>query len=93
MRKSFGMDHNTITELAEKEAPGCEGVNFLPYLTGTPCCEMSCPKVSCCVMLCPAARQGGEGSKGGKCWSCLAGIPCPALLLLQALEIIYLVLA
>lgn len=33
-RKSFGMDHATITELAEQEEPGCEGVNFLPYLTG-----------------------------------------------------------
>lgn len=28
------MDHATITELAEQEEPGCEGVNFLPYLTG-----------------------------------------------------------
>ena len=36
VRKSFGMDHSTITELAEQEAPGCEGVNFLPYLTGAP---------------------------------------------------------
>lgn len=34
VRKSFGMDHETITALAEKEAAGCEGVNFLPYITG-----------------------------------------------------------
>lgn len=33
-RKTFGMDHASITELAEQEEPGCEGVNFLPYLTG-----------------------------------------------------------
>lgn len=28
------MDHETITQLAEKEAAGCSGVNFLPYITG-----------------------------------------------------------
>ena len=33
-RKTFGLDHAAITELAEQEEPGCEGVNFLPYLTG-----------------------------------------------------------
>ncbi|KAK9817151.1 hypothetical protein WJX72_010395 [[Myrmecia] bisecta] len=34
VRKSFGMDHETITKLAEAEAPGCHGLNFLPYITG-----------------------------------------------------------
>ncbi|KAK9842150.1 hypothetical protein WJX84_001783 [Apatococcus fuscideae] len=33
-RRAFGMDHATITPLAEAEEPGCDGVNFLPYLTG-----------------------------------------------------------
>ena len=28
------MDHETITQLAEKEAAGSSGVNFLPYITG-----------------------------------------------------------
>ena len=28
------MDHATITPLAEAEEPGCDGVNFLPYITG-----------------------------------------------------------
>eukprot|EP00891_Asterochloris_glomerata_P002942 jgi/Astpho2/2942/Aster-01084 len=34
VRKSFNLDHETITQLAEKEEPGCSGVNFLPYITG-----------------------------------------------------------
>jgi xylulokinase len=34
VRKSFGLDHETITRLAKEEAAGCEGVNFLPFLTG-----------------------------------------------------------
>lgn len=34
VRKSFGLDHETITQLAEKEAAGSSGVNFLPYITG-----------------------------------------------------------
>lgn len=34
VRKSFGLDHETITTLAEEEAAGSEGVNFLPFLTG-----------------------------------------------------------
>ena len=34
MRISFGLDHETITQLAEKEAAGSSGVNFLPYITG-----------------------------------------------------------
>lgn len=34
VRKSFDLDHETITQLAEKEEPGCSGVNFLPYITG-----------------------------------------------------------
>ena len=34
MRRSFDLDHETITQLAEKEVPGCSGVNFLPYITG-----------------------------------------------------------
>ncbi|KAK9806681.1 hypothetical protein WJX73_007526 [Symbiochloris irregularis] len=33
-RKTFGMDHEAITQAAEQEEAGCEGVNFLPYLTG-----------------------------------------------------------
>jgi len=33
-RKAFGLDHAEITELASKEQPGADGVNFLPYLTG-----------------------------------------------------------
>lgn len=28
------MSHQELTELAEREPPGCGGVNFLPYLTG-----------------------------------------------------------
>ena len=34
VRKSFNLDHETLTQLAEKEEPGCSGVNFLPYITG-----------------------------------------------------------
>ena len=34
VRKSFGLDHETITALAEKEPAGSHGVNFLPYITG-----------------------------------------------------------
>lgn len=34
VRKSFGLDHETITALAEKEPAGSSGVNFLPYITG-----------------------------------------------------------
>ena len=29
-----GLDHNHLGKLAEGEAPGCEGVTFLPYLQG-----------------------------------------------------------
>ncbi|EIE20766.1 Xylulokinase [Coccomyxa subellipsoidea C-169] len=32
--ESFGLDHETITRLAEEEEAGSEGVNFLPFLTG-----------------------------------------------------------
>ena len=28
------MEHDELTALAEAEPPGCEGVNFLPFLTG-----------------------------------------------------------
>lgn len=28
------MDHQQITDLAAKEQPGAEGINFLPFLTG-----------------------------------------------------------
>lgn len=31
---AFEMSHDDITALAEKEAAGAEGVNFLPYLLG-----------------------------------------------------------
>ena len=34
VRKAFNLDHGALTEHAEKVAPGSEGVNFLPYLTG-----------------------------------------------------------
>ena len=34
VRRSFGLDFEAATALAEREAPGCEGVNFIPYLTG-----------------------------------------------------------
>lgn len=34
MCRSFGMTHEQLTELAAREPAGCEGVNFLPYLTG-----------------------------------------------------------
>lgn len=33
-RKAFGLGHGEITDLASKEQPGADGVNFLPYLTG-----------------------------------------------------------
>ena len=36
VRKAFNLDHGALTGLAEKVAPGSEGVNFLPYLTGQP---------------------------------------------------------
>ena len=34
VRKSFDMDHETITRLAEAEEAGSAGANFLPFLTG-----------------------------------------------------------
>ena len=34
VRRAFGLDFAEATALAEREAPGCEGVNFVPYLTG-----------------------------------------------------------
>jgi len=34
VQQAFGMSHEELTELARKEAPGCEGMLFLPYLTG-----------------------------------------------------------
>jgi hypothetical protein len=34
VRRAFDMDHATITALAAEEAAGCEGANFLPFLTG-----------------------------------------------------------
>ena len=34
VRKSFDMDHETITRLAEQEEAGSAGANFLPFLTG-----------------------------------------------------------
>ena len=34
VKKAFNLDHGALTEHAEKVAPGSEGVNFLPYLTG-----------------------------------------------------------
>jgi xylulokinase len=34
VRKGFGLDHETITKLAEQEEAGSAGVNFLPFLTG-----------------------------------------------------------
>lgn len=41
VREAFGLDHETLTELAEADAsgPGCGGVTWLPYLIGerTPC--------------------------------------------------------
>eukprot|EP00198_Chlamydomonas_reinhardtii_P011700 XP_001701037.1 predicted protein [Chlamydomonas reinhardtii] len=41
LEEAFGLDHETLTELAEADAsgPGCGGVTWLPYLIGerTPC--------------------------------------------------------
>lgn len=34
VRRSFRLEFEEATALAEREAPGCEGVNFIPYLTG-----------------------------------------------------------
>ena len=67
VRKAFGMDHGTITELAEKEPPGCEGVNFLPYLTGRP------PPPSVRVRAVAHLSPGDVGSTASPC--CCK--PCP----------------
>lgn len=32
--QAFDMSHEQLTDLAVREPPGCNGVNFLPYLTG-----------------------------------------------------------
>ena len=32
--EAFGMSHDELTALAEREPAGCHGVTFLPYLTG-----------------------------------------------------------
>jgi xylulokinase len=34
VRRSFDMSRDTITELAARCAAGCDGVNFIPYITG-----------------------------------------------------------
>lgn len=34
VRSGYGMSHTELTELASAENAGCDGVNFLPYLTG-----------------------------------------------------------
>ena len=34
VRKAFGMDLDTLTDLAAREPPGAHGVNFVPYLMG-----------------------------------------------------------
>jgi xylulokinase len=34
VQQAFGMSHEELTELARKEPAGCEGMLFLPYLTG-----------------------------------------------------------
>ncbi|GMH33976.1 hypothetical protein BSKO_01810 [Bryopsis sp. KO-2023] len=34
VRECFQSTHQELTKLAEKESPGCDGVNFLPYLSG-----------------------------------------------------------
>lgn len=34
VRSGYGMDHAELTKLASAENAGCDGVNFLPYLTG-----------------------------------------------------------
>ena len=30
----YGLDHDEMVKLAESVPPGCDGVRFLPYLTG-----------------------------------------------------------
>ncbi|GLC33181.1 hypothetical protein PLESTF_000150600 [Pleodorina starrii] len=39
VREGFGMSHEELTALAEREPPGCGGVTWLPYMIGerTPC--------------------------------------------------------
>jgi xylulokinase len=34
VRRSHGLDHAAITELAAEEEPGCSGVTFLPFFAG-----------------------------------------------------------
>ena len=34
VRRAFGLGFEEITQLAGEEAAGCEGANFLPFLTG-----------------------------------------------------------
>ena len=34
VKRGFGFSHDELTALAEKEPIGCQGVSFLPYLTG-----------------------------------------------------------
>lgn len=34
VQQAFGLSHEELTELARKEPAGCEGMLFLPYLTG-----------------------------------------------------------
>jgi xylulokinase len=34
VREAFGLSYDEITALAAAEAPGCQGVNYLPYLMG-----------------------------------------------------------
>jgi xylulokinase len=35
--RAFEMGQEQLTGLAAREPPGCEGVNFLPYLNGERC--------------------------------------------------------
>lgn len=34
VQQAFGMSHEELTELARREPAGCDGLTFLPYLTG-----------------------------------------------------------
>jgi len=34
VQQAFGMSHSELTDLAAQETPGCDGLTFLPYLTG-----------------------------------------------------------
>lgn len=34
VREAFGLQREAITALAAAEAPGCSGLNFLPYIAG-----------------------------------------------------------